>query len=452
MPLLTTCPKIRRFLEKVVLNKVESWLAMLVSGDISSYEKELSESLDSVCNMISEELLPFASRQVYDQLVEEGKAMGGSKIRLRPLQIKTGTGHKIKVVSPYVKRVPGDWEGSRQLLINHWHIIGGSTPALYDKAGYISGLSPSYDIAHQTLKKFEVEIHLSSVRDLNNQLADHCFDYGEENLILKPQESLAGKRVVIATDGGRTRTRDYDGNLNDQGHATYQTPWREPKLFVIDVLNDKGKPGRYELPIYGCRFSEKDMLDLLGRYLKKLEIDKAEHVQILADGAPWIWNHIKPLLEQLNVESSRITQTLDYYHASEYVHDLVNKMPKRVGKKEAKEYLTQFKEWLWEGKSTLIVETARKVFKRPCKLVKRWINYLEKHQDKMQYALYENDKLMCGSGIIESGVRRIINLKFKNASTFWKKEIVEKLYFLRAAILSKRWNTLINNLAGSYSY
>lgn len=53
---------------------------------------------------------------------------------------------------------------------------------------------------------------------------------------------------------------------------------------------------------------------------------------------------------------------------------------------------------------------------------------------------------MCGSGIIESGIRRIINLRFKNASTFWKVDIVENLYFLRAVLLAKRWDLFINNL------
>ena len=52
------------------------------------------------------------------------------------------------------------------------------------------------------------------------------------------------------------------------------------------------------------------------KYLIKLEIHKAEHVQLVADGAPWIWNNVKDILLALNVEASRITETLDYYHAS----------------------------------------------------------------------------------------------------------------------------------------
>ena len=53
---------------------------------------------------------------------------------------------------------------------------------------------------------------------------------------------------------------------------------------------------------------------------------------------------------------------------------------------------------------------------------------------------------MCGSGIIESGIRRIINLRFKNSPAFWKQENVERLFFLRGILLSFRWKTMMNNL------
>jgi hypothetical protein len=67
----------------------------------------------------------------------------------------------------------------------------------------------------------------------------------------------------------------------------------------------------------------------------------------------------------------------------------------------------------------------------------------------MQYADYESNGLMRGSGIVESAIRRIINLRFKNASTFWLPENVEKLYFLRAALVAGRWNIVMDNIAKS---
>ena len=76
---------------------------------------------------------------------------------------------------------------------------------------FCSALGPSYDVGHQVLSKFNTGICLSSVRDINNQLADHCFTQQEEELLVRPNESLEGKRVVLSIDGGRTRTRTYTG-------------------------------------------------------------------------------------------------------------------------------------------------------------------------------------------------------------------------------------------------
>ena len=138
----------------------------------------------------------------------------------------------------------------------------------------------------------------------------------------------------------------------------------EPKLFVIDVLDEQGKPDARVNPLYGCRFDEPEFWDLLRRYLSLLDIKNAKSIQIIADGAPWI-------------------------------------------------------------------------------------NYLDKHKNRTQYVDYKEHKLLCGSGIIESAIRRIVDLKFKNASTFWNKETVEKLFFFRATLLSNRWEILIQNLAKS---
>ncbi len=420
---------------------------MLESGNLYGFELDLLNALNITYDKICEELMTRTSEQITDELISNGKALGARKIEVRQTSLRLATGHKISIMSPYVKEPGKDWMASRHLLENHWNTIGRCTPFLSDKVGFCSALGPSYDLAHQTLSKFGVDVSVSSVRDITNRLANRCFDQGEENLVLEKNESLAGKKVIISIDGGRTRIRNYIEGDSDANQLKYETPWCEPKLFVIDVLNNDGQIDNYKLPIYGCRFSEEDLFALLERYLIKLEIDQAEQVQIVADGAPWIWNNTKPLLTRLNVEPSKIIETLDYYHATQYLHLLIDEMPVRIGKKQRASYLKQFKMWLWTGMVDQIIQICRKIFKRPNQLVKRWICYLEKHIGRTQYAEYEKDKLMCGSGIIESGIRRIINLRFKNASTFWKKEVVEKLYLLRTSLLSKRWNLLINNLS-----
>ena len=172
MPRPATSSKIKKFIDETITSQFGNWLALLTDGDLRTFESELFDSVMATYNFVCEALLPIASCHAADELVEQGKASGGRKIELRRLSLRIATGHQVEVESPYVKQPGKSWKGSRHLLVDHWNIIGGTSPGLYDKVGFCSALGPSYDIAQQTLMKFGVEICLSSVRDLTKGLAD----------------------------------------------------------------------------------------------------------------------------------------------------------------------------------------------------------------------------------------------------------------------------------------
>jgi hypothetical protein len=288
---LTTQVKVSNSLESSLFSQMSNWKKFLEQGNLHEFENQISDCLMELQNQISEHLLQEVGQALIPRLTDEAKQAGGRKIEVRLLSIRLVSGHIVKVSSPYVKQPGSDWTDSRHMLAQHWGILGGASPALYDKVGYCAALGPSYELAHQTLEKFGVQMCVSSVRQLSNQLGQYCYEQGESNLMLYEAENLAGKRVVISTDGGRTRTRHYTGERTASDYEKYETPWCEPKLFVIDVLDESGNPDRRELPIYGCRFGQADFFELLESYLKQLKIDQAKEVQIIADGAPWIWNN-----------------------------------------------------------------------------------------------------------------------------------------------------------------
>lgn len=443
---LTTASKVNKFFDQMVVSRLEKWREQLVAGDLHGFEKELSTQLRALHDWVCETVLSQAARQVYEPLAKEAREDGCRKIVPRPLKVRLSTGSHIELDSPYVKAPVVEYRQKRHLLASHWRLLGSASPYLYDKVGFCAALGPSYETAHQTLAKFGVRLGLSSVREISNRLAQNCHAKGEAELSISNEESLAGKRVVISVDGGRTRIRQYRDTYTDAGYEQYDTPWCEPKLFVIDVLDEDGQVDRKTLPIYGCRFDQNELFELLKSYLSKLNVEQAESVQILADGAPWIWNNVPLLLKRLGVASDKITQTLDAYHGTEYVHKLVEMMNSRVSDKQKRNLLKKFLNWFWSGQIKKIIEGCREIFKYSNELIERCLGYLEKNKDRMRYADYQCKSLMCGSGIVESGIRRIINLRFKNASTFWDKSTVEKLFFLRAAMLTKRWDIVIQNL------
>jgi len=446
VPTPATASKIQEFFENQVLSELENWTQQLVRGDLLGFEQSLQEHLKTLHNKVCVELLTQVGEQIFDNLKENAKAQGCRKIVKRELPIRLATGHSVKVGSPYVKQPPDNYKNDRHLLAQHWSMIGGASPKLYDQVGFCTAIAPSFESGCQILKKFGTSICVSSVQKLSQRLADKCQQEGEAKISLEESESMASKTVVIGIDGGRTRTREYTDYLNQAGNRCYETPWREPKLFVIDVLDEKGKVDRKALPIYGTRFDQQDLFELLKEYLGTLDIHLAKHVQIVGDGAPWIWNHLKSMLLEVGVSADRITETLDVWHGSQYVHKLIDNMGTRKTKPEQRKLKRQFEIWLWNGESDKIVEYCEAIFKRKNDTVRRCITYLEKHISKTQYPDFKKLGLMCGSGIVESAIRRVINLRFKNAATFWYDSNVEKMYFLRAAVLSRRWDIVIQNL------
>lgn len=425
---LVTESKIQKIVEGQLLDQIPKLYSRLLRGDLLSYEQELSYRVQMIYNEVSKLLLEECSKELLPKLKERAKGEGLCRLRKRPLQIQLGTGYVVSVQNWYANTIPPTYSYQRHLLANYWNILGNSSINYIDKVCMSSVLCPSYNIANQLLIRFGIQQSITRVRKLTNKVATHCQDL-EVQLSLSAGETLKSKRVILGIDGGRVRTRIYTQKKNELDNAMYETPWREPKLFVIHVIDEQGKLDSKTLPIYGCRFSEDKMLSLLVSYLSALKIEQCKQVQLLADGAPWIWNTVPNLLAELGVSSDRLILTLDYYHAINYVHKLVDSLPKRYSQKKRKEFLKQFTIQLWQGNSKEIAATCKVLYKRPSKLVKRWMNYLDKHSKKTHYADYQANKLMCGSGIIESGIRRIINLKFKSPSIFWKEDQVERLFF-----------------------
>ena len=418
---------------------VEQALTLLAQGDSVAAEQLVFKATDSLKTKAMEALL----QQAASDYTERYEAPKGSGAQPRSHKIRISNGQQISVTSPYLRY--GEAQ-QRRPFVQHLSLLGSYTLSLADKVGYAGVMSGSYDLGSQLLTKFGVQCCTSSVRDITNRLAAQCEAAQEPNLLLAEGESLAGKRVVISTDGGRARVRSVVESEGDKRYKSYEPLWKEPKLFVIEVLDEKGQPSCYELPIYGCRFSKDAMLDLLRDYLQRLHIDKAEQVQFIADGAVWIWNHIPALLKELGVRAERLACTLDYYHAMQYAHSLVQSLPRRVDAASRNALFKRIKQLIWKGKVSKAVQLIKGHLQRMNADQRRWITYLDKHKNHMQYADLECRKLMCGSGLMESAVRRLINLRFKSNATFWSQEGLEKLFFLRGAALSKRWDMVIKNL------
>ena len=68
---------------------------------------------------------------------------------------------------------------------------------------------------------------------------------------------------------------------------------------------------------------------------------------------------------------------------------------------------------------------------------------------RLNFGLAREQQLPIGSGIIESTVRRVLNLRMKGASIFWTKDNAEDMILLRAYYKSGHWQVLERNALGA---
>ena len=79
------------------------------------------------------------------------------------------------------------------------------------------------------------------------------------------------------------------------------------------------------------------------------------------------------------------------------------------------------------------------------KIMKKLKTYFTSNENHMQYKSNLRMKLPIGSGVIESAIRRVVNLRLKSPGSFWKLDFAEKMIYLRSQILYGRCQYLKNN-------
>ena len=77
----------------------------------------------------------------------------------------------------------------------------------------------------------------------------------------------------------------------------------------------------------------------------------------------------------------------------------------------------------------------------------REIAYLTRHAEagRLRYDCFRCRGVPLGSGAIESTIRRAINLRLKGTSIFWTEENAEAVFQLRAAVVSGRWEAILQH-------
>ena len=163
-------------------------------------------------------------------------------------------------------------------------------------------------------------------------------------------------------------------------------------------------------------------------------------VQVLADGAAWIWKAVQRSL-------TGCVQTLDFFHACAYVH----KCAERIFGEETPEARTAYEHgrallachgWKgvcqWVGELLSVDdENERERRRRP---TERLIGYFAKHTNRLNYAERLKAGRAIGSGQVE-GQAKTLGLRLKRRGARWNKRNVKPMASLVCVRHSSQWET-----------
>jgi len=258
---------------------------------------------------------------------------------------------------------------------------------------------------------------------------------------------LAGKRVVVSTDGGRIRERrpQRKGRRRTSGHRGYDAPWREPKLFTIYVLDDDGKVEQSFAPVIDGTLGDADAtFEMLVAYLRALGAQEASQLVVVGDGAHWIWNRVAAMVEALGIAPERVLEIIDFYHAAATLHAIAA-VPARWSAKKRARWVTRARRHLRRGDIDAVLRMidALRVGRR-AKQVGKHRGYFADNRMRMQYPSFEAAKVPLGSGAIESAIRRVINMRMKGNGSFWEEPNAEAMLLLRSYLKAGRFDPLVD--------
>jgi hypothetical protein len=367
----------------------------------------------------------------------------------RPVRVQFLGGVEIEVMARYWcrSRTRAEKGKGSYLGLTLLGVCDRTTPALASEVAQLAAALSSFEDAQARLRQMGVIMSIQRIANVAYHFAQRARSRQElEGMGI--EGSLAGKRVVISTDGGRLRVRrNKPGKRTKKGRLRYRTDWREPKLLVIYVVDETGRLAQGFAPVMdGTLQGPDEVFRLIEFYLRQLEIHRAKEVLFIADGATWIWNRVTELWQRLGLEGVRCRELLDFYHVVEHVYALAA-LNKSWGASYRKQWATRQRRRLWRGELSAFIEDVERLCRG--KRGKDWTrerDYLLRNAraGRLDYAKARRAKMPMGSGTMESAVRRVVNLRLKGAGIFWHEDHAEQMLLLRTYYKSKHWQVLTN--------
>lgn len=423
-----------------------SWLAQELAGDIT--RRVLQHVSDDAVRRDE------ALARVRERAAARGIELHVERPRRTP--VRTLSGEVVHVVTPYATgRLRGGGKltgrGSQGTGVYHvldeLGILGRSTPALRLLVGHAVCEADSVSSARELLAESGVVVDHKAALRLTYLVADDAL-HARRLAMRQTKEGVdggvfAGRKAVVTVDGGRINIRRrVAGRPRMGGRKRFVTEWREPKILTLYVMGDDGKRDKSVPPVIDGTLGDADAVyDLIRYHLLRLGGHQAAELALVGDGAVWIYNRGEELRKELGLPPERFHEILDYFHAAERLSEF-SKTRTDWSESSRRAWMSVQRQRLKAGEIEEIEDVFRAMAKRRPDDMATELDYWSRNRERLRFALFRQQGLPNGSGVVESSVRRVVNLRLKSASVAWTEEHAEGVLHLRAHAKSGRWDEL----------
>jgi hypothetical protein len=321
---------------------------------------------------------------------------------------------------------------------------GSATPALARLITRAAAQQP-YGAASRDLAEYgAIEVDERQIQRVVQRISPDV----ESWLAQVPSSSIAVPVLYVSCDGTGTpmRKEELVGRKGKQADGSAKT--REVKLgavFTQHGVDDKGRPIRdHESTTYVASYAPAaDFSLLLRAEARRRGVGSATEVVFLSDGAAWA--------EEIGAECfTGCTSILDFYHASERLHELAQALDPT----QAKLRLGRWKRLLFRDRIGTVIEQARAwQLERSDdpEAVAEQLGFLERHQHRMLYGSYRRQGWFIGSGVIEAGCKTVVGKRLKQSGMFWSESGATGVLNFRTILLSRRFDDFWHDRANGHA-
>jgi hypothetical protein len=394
-----------------------------------------------------------------------GRRLRNQGLRMTPVRFLGGT--RLLLPTPYLaedlhgRRGPRRGHGRRgptgsgsYPALEALGIWSQATPALASEVSRQAVRAASFEEAQESLADRGINLDEKSVWRLAHRVGEEALSQREVRIQAADAgvvltDEFAGERIVLSTDGGRIRCREGGdrGRRNRKRGRHFRTPWREPKLVTAYVIDAKGRRDPRHLPLYDGTMGDADRaFQILVAELKLRGAAKAKAIILTADGARWIWDRADELARALGLSPDQIVKVADFYHAVEHLAAIAE-LKAGWTESEKNRWVRRMRRHLRAGRVETVIAAARALCKgRNGGKIGTEVRYFASRKELMRYDRFEQRGIPLGSGAVESAIRRVVNLRMKGPSIFWRGENAERMLHLRCYLKAGRWDEVMRRV------